>query len=97
MYPDPKTFAREGLGKNSTYPNTPWLSSDAVPLAGVYSRFGDPLTPNLPSLDGIYRKSVKDIKNLPPILIQPISYGTARYLLEEAGGKCSILKCFLIP
>lgn len=56
-------------------------------LAGVYGGWGDPLTPYLPSLDGIYRTKVKDIKGLPPILIQPISYGTARLLLEQAGGK----------
>jgi len=83
IYPDPEDYAREGIGSNLTYPNTPWLSSDAVLLAGVYSRLGDPLTPYLPSLEGIYRIAVKDLKNLPQILLQPISYGTAQFLLQQ--------------
>lgn len=87
MYPDPQTYAPDGLGKNSTYPNSPWLSSDAVLLAGIYGEFGDPLTKNLPSQEGIYYKAVKDWSDILPILLQPISYGTARFLLEQAGGK----------
>ena len=86
IYPDPEDYAREGIGSNLTYPNTPWLSSDAVLLAGVYSRLGDPLTPYLPSLEGIYRIAVKDLKNLPQILLQPISYGTAQFLLQQVSG-----------
>lgn len=82
-YPDPKIYAPEGLGKNSTYPNAPWLSSEAVALAGVYGRFGDPETPYLPSVDGIRRTVFNDIKNDLPMLIQPISYGTARTLLQR--------------
>ena len=91
MYPDPRDYAKEGLGVNSTYPNTQWLASDAVLLAGISSKLGDPLTPGLPSLDGIYRTAVKDIEDIPRILLQPISYGTARVLLEQAGGKCVCL------
>ena len=86
-YPDPKIYAPEGLGKNSTYPNAPWLSSEAVALAGVYGRFGDPETPYLPSIDGIRRTVFNDIKNDLPMLIQPISYGTARTLLQQVDGK----------
>lgn len=88
MYLDPKEYAREGFGENSTYPHTPWLDPDAVVLAGISHKFGDPLTDGLPSLDGIYRKSAKEtLSFIPRILLQPISYGTARSLLEQTGGK----------
>lgn len=88
MYPDPQTYARDGVGRNSTYPNAPWLSSEAVQLAGIYGEFGDPLTKRLPSMEGIYRTAKKEWEEILPILLQPISYGTARFLLEQAGGKC---------
>ena len=87
MYLDPKEYAREGIGENSTYPHTPWLDPDAVVLAGISYKLGDPLTEGLPSLDGIYRKSVRETLFIPSILLQPISYGTARFLLEQTGGK----------
>ena len=87
MYPDPQIYAPDGLGRNSTYPNAPWMSSEAVPLAGIYGEFGDPLTKNLPSQEGIYRTAVEEWKDILPLLLQPISYGTARSLLEQAGGK----------
>ena len=87
MYPDPETYAPDGLDRSSTYPHSPWLSSEAVPLAGIYGEFGDPLTKNFPSQEGIYQKALKDWKDILPILLQPISYGTARFLLEQAGGK----------
>jgi len=87
MYPDPQRFAPDGLGRSSTYPHAAWLSSEAVPLAGIYSEFGDPLTKSFPSQEGIYQKALKDWKDILPILLQPISYGTARFLLEQAGGK----------
>lgn len=87
MYPDPNTYAPDGVGKNSTYPNSPWLSSEAVPLGGIYTEFGDPLSKSLPSMEGIYRKSMKDWQAGLPILLQPISYGTARSLLEQVGGR----------
>ena len=88
MYLDPKEYAREGFGENSTYPHTPWLDPDAVVLAGISHKLGDPLTDGLPSLDGIYRKSVREtLSFIPRILLQPISYGTARFLLEQTGGK----------
>ncbi|KAL9966685.1 hypothetical protein ACROYT_G024797 [Oculina patagonica] len=86
MYPDPQTYAPDGLGQNSTYPNSPWLSSEAVPLAGIYGEFGDPLSKKFPSQEGIYYKAVKDWADILPILLQPISYGTARFLLEQVGG-----------
>lgn len=87
MYPDPQTYAPDGLGRSSTYPNSPWLSSKAVPLAGIYGEFGDPMSKSFPSQEGIYQKALKDWKDILPILLQPISYGTARFLLEQAGGK----------
>lgn len=92
MYPDPQTYAPDGLDRNSTYPHAAWLSSEAVPLAGIYGEFGDPLSKSFPSQDGIYQKALKDWKDILPILLQPISYGTARFLLEQAGGK--YLFCF---
>ncbi|XP_068739354.1 putative N-acetylated-alpha-linked acidic dipeptidase [Montipora capricornis] len=85
-YPDPNKFAREGMGENSTYPNRPWLASDAVILAGIYGRFGDPETRLMPSVDGIRRITFNDAKDSLPILIQPISYGTARMLFQRIDG-----------
>ena len=87
MYPDPNIYAPKGIGKNFTYPNAPWLSSEAVPLGGVYGELGDPLSKGVPAKEGIFQKSKKDWHVGLPILLQPISYGTARSLLEEVGGK----------
>lgn len=85
MYPDPNIYAPKGIGKNSTYPNAPWLSSEAVPLGGVYGELGDPLSKGVPAKEGIFQKSKKDWHVGLPILLQPISYGTARSVLEEVG------------
>jgi len=87
MYPDPQRYAPDGLGRGSTYPHAAWLSSEAVPLAGIYGELGDPLSKSFPSQEGIYQKTLKDWKDILPIFLQPISYGTARLLLEQAGGK----------
>lgn len=86
MYPEPNIYAPKGIGKNFTYPNAPWLSSEAVPLGGVYGELGDPLSKGVPAKEGIFQKSKKDWHVGLPILLQPISYGTARSLLEEVGG-----------
>ena len=87
IYPDLEEYAKSVPYQNTTYPGGPLLSPKAVMSAQMYTRYGDPLTPGFPSLDGIYRRKKTDIKDIPPILVQPISYGDARWLLQQMTGE----------
>ena len=87
LYPDPEEYVRTSPGPSSTYPDGPWLSSEGVQTAQMYTRYGDPLTPGLPALDGIYRERFEDFKDIPSILVQPISYGDALRLFKRLGGE----------
>ena len=48
---------------------------------------GDPLTPLLPSIDGIYRLNRNDTDGLPKIPAQVITYDDAVEFLKRLGGK----------
>ncbi|XP_048578299.1 glutamate carboxypeptidase 2 isoform X2 [Nematostella vectensis] len=87
LYTDPDTYAKEGQAKSDTYPFTPWLPPDGVQLGSVYSDMdtGDPLTPGLPAIPGMHRRSYKG-SGLPSIPAQPISYGEAAQILSRMGG-----------
>ena len=90
IYSDPADYAPEGTGVNDTYPNTQWLPPTGVQRGSTFKGAGDPLTPGLPSLDGIYRIQQKD-SELPTIPAHPISYGDAIHFLSNMTGNHVVL------
>jgi hypothetical protein len=64
LYNDPADFAPEGQDK--VYPQYIWLPKTAVQRGTIFTSRGDPITPGLPSIDGVYRISPDDA-SLPEI------------------------------
>jgi len=89
LYVDPATVAKEGTDSSDTYPNAPWVSKDAVFSKNLLQGNGDPLTPHLPSIAGMYRRP-RNESNLPSIPAQPISYEDALNLLSRLKGEFCI-------
>ena len=74
---------------NDTYPDGQWLSPESVREGSIYTgNDGDPLTPGIPSMDGMYRLPYNESK-MPSIPAQPISYGDALNLLRKLAGTYS--------
>ena len=82
VFPEPP---RSGHGPNDTYPNTRWTSGEAIPERPMAANLGDPLTPGMPSIDGIYRGPMNMTK-FGAIPTQPISYNDALLLLKQLKG-----------
>ena len=99
LFPDPQSPRH---GPNDTYPNTPWTSGAAVFERPMAQNMGDPLTPEIPSIDGMYRRP-RNKTNFAEIPSQPISYNDALYLLSLLKGmscmsslSCSTLVVVLV-
>jgi N-acetylated-alpha-linked acidic dipeptidase len=87
FYSDP---ADSGYTKGLVYPEGPWKPSDAIERGSIlyiYRYPGDPLTPGKPSIPGVERIKPADAASLPGIPTVPISYGQARYILQDLKGK----------
>ncbi|XP_031568869.1 aminopeptidase NAALADL1-like isoform X2 [Actinia tenebrosa] len=85
LYPDPIEHSSEGQSEEDTYPNTVWSSPEAIFEKPLRYMYGDPLTPDLPSIPGMYRRPLNKT-GLPSIPSQPISYKDAMYLLSRLNG-----------
>lgn len=86
IYSDP---ADDGFTRGKVYPDGPWRPADAIQRGSIlyiYRYPGDPLTPGNPSLPGEKRISPEKADSLPTIPTTPISYGQARFLLENMEG-----------
>ncbi len=86
IYSDP---ADDGYSQGDVYPKGPWRPSSSAQRGSVQYIFeapGDPLTPGKPSIPGVPRLKMEDVKGLPRIPVQPISYGDAKRLLEPLRG-----------
>lgn len=94
LYPDPIYFSLEGQSEKDTYPNTVWSSRDAIYEKPLRHMYGDPLTPELPSIPGMYRRPLNET-GLPSIPSQPISYKDAMYLLSRINGKYTICRTMI--
>lgn len=81
IFPDPHSFR-----PNDTYPNTRWTSGDAVFERPITTNLGDPLTPEIPSIDGMYR-GPRNMTAFGAIPSQPISYNDALMLLNLLQGE----------
>lgn len=82
VFPDPRS---PGHGPNDTYPNSRWTSGEAIFERAMATNLGDPLTPELPSTNGMYRRP-RNKTNFAAIPSQPISYHDALYLLSLLKG-----------
>ncbi len=86
IYSDP---ADDGYGQGDVYPKGPWRPASSAQRGSVQYIFqapGDPLTPGRPSVPGVPRLKMEEVRTLTRIPVQPISYGDAKQLLEPLGG-----------
>src|SRR5687767_3512569 len=86
IYSDP---ADDGYAQGDVYPQGPWRPLHSAQRGSVQYIFeapGDPMTPGRPSIPGERRLHMSEIKGIPRIPVQPISYGAARRLLEPLRG-----------
>ncbi|XP_028415064.1 glutamate carboxypeptidase 2-like isoform X1 [Dendronephthya gigantea] len=84
LYNDPADYAPEGQDK--VYPNYIWLPKTGVQRGSIITTRGDPITPGLPSIDGVFRISPKDA-GLPQIPATPMPYGDAVNILKIMKGR----------
>lgn len=85
LYSDPADYAPDGT--DNTFPNTWWLPGTGTQRGSIATAIGDPSTPLLPSIDGIYRTSRNDTVGIPQIPAQVIPYNDAMEFLKRLGGK----------
>jgi len=74
---------------DNTFPKTWWLPGTATSRGTIRGIHGDPLTPALPSIDGIYRLNISDVDGMPKIPAQVIPYNDAMEFLKRLRGKTS--------
>ena len=84
LYNDPADYARDGTDK--VYPEYVWLPKTGVQRGSILKVRGDPLTPGLPSIDGVYRIP-QEKAILPKIPATPISYDDAEKILKLMEGE----------
>lgn len=82
LYPDPIDHGGLNL---KTYPENLGLPGDGVVRGSLKTYPGDPQTPFLPSVDGMYRIPIDQV-DLPKIPVQPISYNDAQVIMKDLGG-----------
>ncbi|XP_048578659.1 glutamate carboxypeptidase 2-like [Nematostella vectensis] len=83
IYSDPADYVAAGAG---TFPDTWWLPPSGAQRGTIYANNGDPLTPDLPATDGIYRIPFNKTKGIPGIPAQAMTYGDAVHFLSRMGG-----------
>ncbi|XP_068726976.1 glutamate carboxypeptidase 2-like [Montipora capricornis] len=88
IFSDPADYALAGGDPKDTYPNTAWLPATGVQRGSIYtaSGVGDPQTPGIGSIPGMYRRSQEE-SQLPPIPAHPMGYGDAIHFLSIMGGQ----------
>ncbi|KAL9983847.1 hypothetical protein ACROYT_G006087 [Oculina patagonica] len=84
LYSDPADYSPEGM--NNTFPKTWWFPGTGTQRGAIGSEPGDPLTPLLPAIDGVYRITRNDTDVLPNIPAQVITYDDAVEFLKRLKG-----------
>eukprot|EP00111_Clytia_hemisphaerica_P010671 TCONS_00031176-protein len=82
MFPHPEDVKTEN---ETGYPDTWGLPEGGKPRGSINSVKGDPLTPEWPSTEGMYRIHENET-SLPKIIVQPISYQIAAHLIDDMDG-----------
>ena len=85
LYSDPADYSPEGM--NNTFPKTWWLPGTGTQRGNIWFSDGDPLTPLLPSIDGVYRITRNDTDELPNIPAQVLTYDDAVEFLKRLKGE----------
>ena len=85
LYSDPADYSPEGM--NNTFLKTWWLSGTGTQRGTISFADGDPLTPLLPSIDGVYRITRNDTDALPKIPAQVLTYNDAVEFLKRLKGE----------
>ena len=95
LYSDPADYALEGGDPQDTYPNKAWLPASGVQRGSLFTMAGsgDPQTPGIAALEGMYRRPQNE-SELPPIPAHPMGYGDAIHFLKRIGGKVSVYSSF---
>ncbi len=75
IFSDPADVAAEGTEPEDVYPNTFWLPPTGMQRGSLLLSDGDPQTPNYPSIDGVFRTDIEELKKtvFPKIPCQPVS------------------------
>ena len=84
LYNDPADSAPYGTDK--VYPEYVWLPKTGVQRGSIFKGRGDPLTPGLPSIDGVYRIP-QESATLPKIPATPMPYGDVENIFKLMEGK----------
>ena len=63
-----------------------YLPPTGVQQGSIATSLGDPITPGLPSIDGVFRISPEEA-DLPQIPATPIPYGDAKQIMEIMAGE----------
>lgn len=74
-----------------TFPKTWWLPGTGTQRGTIGLADGDPLTPLLPSIDGVYRLAINDTDAIPKIPAQVLTYDNAVEFLKRLGGMMSLI------
>uniref|UniRef100_A0A1X7TGC5 Peptidase M28 domain-containing protein n=1 Tax=Amphimedon queenslandica TaxID=400682 RepID=A0A1X7TGC5_AMPQE len=84
IYSDPADYApKDGP---PVYPKGPSLPPGGAQRGTVMLTVGDPLTPSIPAIDGVYRRTYEDFVKAgdgPAIPVQPISYADAIHFMSQ--------------
>lgn len=84
LFSDPANYAPAGV--DDTFPKSWWLPETGSQRGSIMAVNGDPLTPDLPSREGIYRIPMNKVKGIPGIPAQPMGYGDVIKLLSRMKG-----------
>ena len=85
LYSDPADYSPAGM--KNTFPKTWWLPGTGTQRGTISFADGDPLTPLLPSIDGVYRITRNDTDTLPSIPAHVITYDDAVEFLKRLKGE----------
>ncbi|CAF3610983.1 unnamed protein product [Rotaria sp. Silwood1] len=86
LYNDPANSAPFGTSPDQVYDKTWYMPPTGAQRGSSRISKGDPLTPIYPSTDYMYRVKEENVKFLPKIPAQPISYSEAQLIFQYMQG-----------
>ncbi|CAM2718148.1 unnamed protein product [Rotaria socialis] len=86
LYNDPADYAPFGIAPDQVYDQKWYMPPSGTQRGSAFIANGDPLTPIYPSTDYMYRLEEENVKYLPRIPAQPISYSEAQMILQYLQG-----------
>ncbi|CAF4274049.1 unnamed protein product, partial [Rotaria sp. Silwood2] len=86
LYNDPRDYAPFETSPDQVYDKTWYMPPSGAQRGSTKIPRGDPLTPIYPSTDYMYRMKEENLKFLPKIPAQPISYSEAQLIFQYMQG-----------